>query len=50
MGRMIAQLVCHTVLPEAVADAGGVNNLESLFSFLQDSPDMASKLGQLVRV
>lgn len=39
MGRMIAQLVCYSVLPELVKDTNG-GQLEGLFYFLRDNPDM----------
>lgn len=39
MGRMIAQLVCYSVLPESVKDGDGAQ-LEGLFFFLRDNPDM----------
>lgn len=41
MGRMIAQLVCHTILPEA-ADDINTDHLNGLFSFLRDNSDMVS--------
>lgn len=39
MGRMIAQLVCYSVLPESGKDTNG-GQLEGLFFFLRDNPDM----------
>ena len=46
MGRLIAQLVCHSVLPECYsadgAESKGVQGtyLDALFLFLRDNPDM----------
>lgn len=39
MGRMIAQLVCYSVLPESGKETNG-GQLEGLFLFLRDNPDM----------
>lgn len=43
MGRMIAQLVCHSLLPEAV-DNTKIPYLEGLFGFLHDNADMVRNL------
>lgn len=45
MGRMIAQLVCHSLLPEAAADIKGTH-LEALFLFLRDNADMVRNVGR----
>lgn len=47
MGRMIAQLVCFSLLPEAAADAERTH-LQDLFSFLRDNPDMVSQCNYLL--
>ena len=39
MGRMIAQIVCYSVLPESGKGTNG-SQLEGLFFFLRDNPDM----------
>lgn len=39
MGRMIAQFICHSLLPEVPVDLKGTY-LEKLFSFLDDNADM----------
>lgn len=42
MGRMIAQLVCHSVFPDVLA-ADEASHLEGLFSFLSDNADMVRR-------
>lgn len=39
---MIAQLICHTILPEVAA--AGAKSLDGLFTFLRDNPDMVSNV------
>ena len=50
MGRLIAQLVCHSVLPECSGDGDGVDGVDgthlgALFLFLRDNPDMVRPPG-----
>lgn len=42
MGRLIAQFVCYSVLPECATDVDGTH-LEALFLFLRDNPEMVRR-------
>lgn len=43
MGRMIAQLICHSLLPEVGVEG---THLEALFFFVRDNPDMVRNAQQ----